>query len=88
MAISANYPQPVYVNGFACMNCAQVAEAKQDIDPAHPQSGPGGVDAQFDPTAKQTPAVIFGGALAGIGAASGGQPPSTQAVGGLVDLSV
>lgn len=72
MAISANYAQPVYVNGYACLNCAQVAEAKRDIDPTHPQSGPGGINAQFDPTASQGPAVILGGVLAG--AASPGAP--------------
>ena len=46
MAISANYPTPVYVNGYPCNNCAQVAEAKQDINPADPQAGPWGIDAQ------------------------------------------
>lgn len=64
MAISANYPQPVYVNGYACIDCAEVAEAKRDIDPAHPRSGPGGTNAQFDPTVRDSPAVIFGGVLA------------------------
>lgn len=36
MSISANYPQPVFVNGYACNNCSDVALAKQNIDPAHP----------------------------------------------------
>jgi hypothetical protein len=29
MIIGADYPTPVYVNGYACNNCAQVAEAKK-----------------------------------------------------------
>ncbi len=51
--MDVNYPAPVQVHGFSCQNCADVALAKKDIDPAHPQSGPNGVDAKFDPTARQ-----------------------------------
>ncbi len=47
---STNYAQPVQVNGFTCRNCADVAKAKQNIDPAHPRSGPYGIDAATDPT--------------------------------------
>ena len=63
MSISADYPQPVQVNGFACKNCTDVDNAKKHIDPRHPQSGPYGVNAAADPT--QSAAVRFGGALAG-----------------------
>jgi hypothetical protein len=47
---STNYPQPVQVNGFTCRNCTDVGNAKNHIDPAHPQSGPYGIDAATDPT--------------------------------------
>ena len=50
MAINGDYAQPVYVNGYRCQNCAQVAEAKQGVDPAHPKSGPYGVDAKSEVT--------------------------------------
>ena len=66
MAISNNYPTPVTVNGFQCRNCTDVDYAKKHIDPAHPKSGPYGVDAATDPTQKNKPSVIFGGALRGL----------------------
>jgi len=51
MAIgSTNYPHPVQVNGFLCRNCTDVDRAKKHIDPAHPKSGPYGVNAATDPT--------------------------------------
>jgi len=46
----ANYPHPVQVNGFTCRNCTDVDYAKKHIDPAHPRSGPYGIDAATDPT--------------------------------------
>lgn len=45
-----NYASPVQVNGFACMNCADVSLATRHIDPAHPQSGPFDRDAATDPS--------------------------------------
>lgn len=63
MTISGDYPTPVYVNGYPCNNCAQVAEAKKDINPADPKAGPGGVDANTQAN-QASPAVIFGGVLA------------------------
>ena len=58
MAVSTtNYPTPVMVNGFSCKNCTDVDYAKKHIDPAHPKSGPYGIDAKDDPTVKQTNAV-------------------------------
>ncbi len=59
---STNYPQPVQVNGFTCHNCTEVDEAKKHIDPAHPQSGPYGVNAATDPTNKKS-FIQFGGSL-------------------------
>jgi hypothetical protein len=76
MTISGNYPSPVYVNGYQCNNCAEVAEAKKDINPAEPKAGPGGVDANTPanqaaqlasgqtPSSNRGPAVTFGGSLA------------------------
>ena len=65
---STNYQVPVQVNGFTCHNCTEVDEAKKHIDPAHPKSGPYGIDAKTDPTQKksatQNSAVTFGGSLA------------------------
>src|SRR5258708_26056007 len=63
MTIGANYPSPVQVNGYLCKNCTDVDLAKKHIDPAHPRSGPYGINAKDDPTANKTAAVIFGGAL-------------------------
>lgn len=54
MSISVNYPQPVQVNGFTCKNCTDVDYAKKHIDPAHPKSGPYGVNAASDPTVTAT----------------------------------
>ena len=65
---STNYPQPVQVNGFTCRNCTDVDYAKQHIDPAHPKSGPYGVDAATDPTNKKS-FIQFGGSLSGTNAA-------------------
>ncbi|MGZ5928981.1 MAG: hypothetical protein ACXWLX_07165 [Rhizomicrobium sp.] len=53
MAIGTDYPTPVMVNGFRCKNCTDVEYAKKHIDPAHPKSGPYGIDAKDDPTVKQ-----------------------------------
>ncbi len=69
MAISTNYATPVTVNGFECKNCTDVDYAKKYIDPAHPKSGPFGIDKQTDPT--QSPAVKYGGSLSGAAAVEG-----------------
>ena len=71
MAVSTDYSAPVTVNGFSCRNCTDVDYAKKHIDPAHPKSGPYGIDAKDDPTIKKTAdsaAVTFGGALSGLNA--------------------
>jgi hypothetical protein len=82
MAIgSTNYAQPVHVNGFICRNCTDVDNAKKHIDPAHPKSGPYGVNAATDPTNPKS----F--------TQSGGNLPDTpatavQSTGRLVDIQV
>jgi hypothetical protein len=79
MAISGDYPQPVYVNGFSCKNCTDVENAKKHIDPAHPKSGPFDVNADTDPTRNQ--AVKLSGRLSGLeGASTSGSATSAQAV--------
>ena len=89
MTISANYPSPVYVNGYACKNCTDVDYAKKDIDPAHPKSGPFGINAKTDPTVNQDPAVKFGGSLSGLATSPGAAAAqSSSGVGGRVDLSI
>lgn len=44
MAVSSDYSSPVVVNGFSCRNCAEVDQAKKNIDPADPAGGPFGVN--------------------------------------------
>jgi len=70
MTIGSNYPTPVTVNGFVCKNCTDVDNAKKHIDPAHPKSGPYGIDAKDDPTVKNVSSsgIIFGGSLSSLNA--------------------
>ena len=88
MAISADYPSPVTVNGFACKNCTDVDYAKKHIDPAHPKDGPFGINAKEpragirDPSATdRNQAVTFGGQLAALvnGGVLAGQAASAAA---------
>lgn len=79
MSVGANYPTPVTVNGFRCMNCTDVDYAKKHIDPAHPKSGPYGIDAKDDPTVKQTASVTFGGVLSGLNASQTIKPAQDAA---------
>ncbi len=78
MTVSTNYSQPVIVNGYACWNCQQVAEAKKDINPASPApdgaQAPGGVQAS-----DRGAAVVFGGVLA---KAAGTATPSAATAAG------
>jgi hypothetical protein len=99
LAISANYPTPVYVNGYACNNCAQVAEAKQDINPADPKAGPWGVDAKPEQATNAGAAFILGGSLASAatngatstasapGGSTQAQTPTPSATGNFLDVS-
>ena len=57
MAVGTDYSTPVIVNGYTCKNCTDVDYAKKHIDPAHPKSGPYGINAKDDPTVKQTDTV-------------------------------
>jgi hypothetical protein len=61
---STNYPQAVQVNGFTCRNCTDVDRAKKHIDPAHPKSGPYGIDAATDPSNPKS-FIQLGGSLSG-----------------------
>ena len=79
MSISGDYSQPVNVNGFSCKNCNDVDYAKKHIDPAHPKSGPYGVNAEADPS--RTQAFSLGGRLNGVkDVQSGASATSAQAV--------
>ena len=82
---STNYPQPVYVNGFMCRNCTDVDNAKKHIDPAHPKSGPYGIDAATDPTNPKS-FIQFGGTRAG--APSTAARTAKPSGGQLVDIQV
>jgi hypothetical protein len=96
MAISTDYSTPVMVNGYTCKNCTDVANAKKNIDPQHPRSGPYGINAQTDPTVKSDPAVKqsasvkFDGALAGLNDAVSDktQPDAVPRAGAQLDVTV
>jgi len=82
MSISANYAQPVFVNGYACWNCHQVSEAKKDINPAQPADG-------ASSAATPAGAVLFGGSLSNAVSAlaqPSPKPPQASATGGALDL--
>ena len=81
--VTTNYPQPVQVNGFLCRNCTDVDNAKKHIDPAHPRSGPYGIDADTDPTNPKRLSQS-GGSLRGIEAATA--PAAVPSLGQRVDI--
>jgi len=72
MGIGTDYSTPVTVNGFLCKNCTDVDYAKKHVDPAHPKSGPYGINAKNDPTVRNAPpaAVMFGGNLSRLNSSS------------------
>lgn len=74
MSINGDYATPVQVNGFTCHNCTEVAEATKHIDPAHPKSGPYGIDAKDDPTVQNKPGATL-------------TPDAPPGMGGQVDIS-
>jgi hypothetical protein len=92
MAVSANYPVPVIVNGFTCKNCTDVDNAKKHIDPAHPKAGPYGIDAKDDPSLAWKASVKFGGSLSALNNAdaidASDSPTAQSALGNQIDLSV
>jgi hypothetical protein len=83
MAIGSDYPTPVTVNGYSCKNCTDVDYAKKHIDPAHPKSGPYGINAKDDPTVKNVPpaAVTFGGRLSSLNAKQDAMRGATELLG-------
>jgi hypothetical protein len=91
---TVNYPSPVTVNGYSCKNCTDVDYAKQHIDPAHPKDGPYGVDAKTQPAtpasfakAVEKPAVVLGGAFAGVSATANANTAATATQGLRLDVS-
>ena len=88
MAIGTDYSTPVTVNGYACKNCTDVANATKHIDPEHPRSGPYGINAQDDPTVKQTAAVTFGGALSGLNDSGKTAPDPAPRAGAQLDVTI
>ncbi|WP_439815020.1 hypothetical protein [Zavarzinia sp. CC-PAN008] len=63
------------INGYPCRTCTDVENAKKHIDPARPQDGPFGEAAKAkaereaaraDSLRPGDPAVVLGGALAGL----------------------
>jgi hypothetical protein len=71
------------VNGFVCMDCADVALAKKDINPAHPPNSPNadpqsgsGAGSSTSSNSQATPAVTFGGSLSQLSGANAVQQPS------------
>ena len=87
MAISTNYASPVQVNGYSCRNCTDVDYAKKGIDPAHPKSGPYGVNAATDPD-RRTEAVSLGGRLAEMDSSACSAVPPTRPTGTQLDICV
>ena len=79
MSIGGDYTKPVYVNGYQCWNCAQVDEAKKGVDPAHAKDASGAPSSGQG--VGQTPAVTFGGALAGVQPAAASAQPRGAASG-------
>jgi hypothetical protein len=85
---TVNYPSPVTVNGYSCKNCTDVDYAKKNIDPAHPKDGPFGIDKTNAPKpGGSSPAVTFGGSLAGLNPAPSGSQPPAVAQGQRLDVS-
>ncbi len=78
MSVSSDYSQPVNVDGYACWNCNQVAEAKKGVDPADVKPGETAAQAQAASNTSSTSAVRFGGALAGSQAAASSAGPAAQ----------
>ena len=86
---TVNYPTPVTVNGYSCKNCTDVDNAKRNIDPAHPQDGPFGVNRQDKPgAASSSPAVVFGGRLSHLSTADKAPSAPSATQGHKLDLSV
>jgi len=86
MSIGTNYAHPVNVNGYSCKNCTDVDYAKKHIDPAHPKSGPYGVNADSDLDREK--AIQFAGALTGAQGTSVQRLPPVAETGRTVNVLV
>ncbi|WP_374575130.1 hypothetical protein [Phenylobacterium sp.] len=81
------------VNGYVCRNCTDVANAKRNIDPAHPKDGPYGQNAPQAQSTKEAEtrgqAVVFGGSLARLdhGSATRDGVRQSKTIGGQVDVA-
>jgi hypothetical protein len=65
------------VNGFVCMDCADVALANKDINPAHPPNSPTAeAQSASSSNGQGPPAVTFGGSLTQLTGANAVQQPS------------
>jgi hypothetical protein len=74
------------VNGYACHSCSDVSLAKKGVNPAHPTDNPSNPASEINKAkgAGATPAVLFGGALAGLnppGVGSTGHVSASSATG-------
>ena len=87
MAVSTNYSPPVQVNGYSCRNCTDVDYAKKGIDPAHPKSGPYGINAETDRD-RRTEAVSLGGRLAEMDSSGCSAGPQARPTGTQLDICV
>jgi hypothetical protein len=63
------------VNGFVCLDCADVALAKKDINPAHPPGSPNAVPPSGSSNSQGAPAITFGGSLSQLPGANAVQQP-------------
>jgi hypothetical protein len=64
------------VNGFVCMDCADVALANKDINPAQPPNSPTAqAQSATSSNGQGTPAVTFGGSLTQLTGAQAVQQP-------------
>lgn len=70
MAISADYPRPINVNGYVCRNCDDVSKAKRFIDPTLSPLEASAADSRKNTSA----AVSFGGSLADRSTVNPSQP--------------
>ncbi|HEX4196362.1 MAG TPA: hypothetical protein VHZ26_02880 [Caulobacteraceae bacterium] len=77
------------VNGYVCMDCADVALAKKDINPAHPPNSPdanpqsASSNGQTNSNGQTTPAVTFGGSLSQLSGANAVQQPGATSASSL-----
>ena len=83
--ISASYPRPVVVNGYACWNCHQVSEAKKGVNPA--TQGPFGVQTPAA-TGAATPGGAATSATATNGSSSAAARTASYPAGAVLDISV